>query len=54
METPSKSRFERPVRDWVIIGAIALLNIWYDYYHPVGFVLGGILVVILFVKKFTS
>ena len=48
METPQTNRFERSPGLWVIIAAIVLLNLWFDYYHPLGFVLDGIIAVVLF------
>ncbi len=38
METPSPNRFEASPGFWVLIVAAVLLNVWYDYYHPLGII----------------
>ena len=41
---------------WVIVGMLMLLNIWYDYYHPLGImfdVIGGVVLLIWYLNKST-
>lgn len=49
MDTPSPNRFEASPGTWVMIGAVLLLNVWYDYYHPLGIVLDVIIAVALLI-----
>jgi hypothetical protein len=49
MDTPSLNRFKASPGTWVIIGAVLLLNVWYDYYDPRGIVLDVIIAVALLV-----
>ena len=34
---------------WVIIPSMILLNFWFDYYHPLGFIIDVILGLIILV-----
>jgi hypothetical protein len=57
METPSFDRYGRrsPVF-WLIAGVLILLNVWFDYYHPLGFmfdVVVGIVLLIQYLNKST-
>lgn len=49
METPSSNRFEASPGLWVIIGTVLLLNVWYDYYNPLGIILDVIIAVALLI-----
>jgi hypothetical protein len=54
METPSSNRFERSPGVWVIIAGAVLLNVWYDYYHPLGIIFDviiGIVFLVVYAKK---
>jgi hypothetical protein len=47
--SPSDQFARRPPAFWVIIGALIFVNLWYDYYHPLGilfdvFIVGGLIV----------
>ena len=35
---------------WVFILLVLSLNLWFDYYHPLGFVFDVIVVLVLFIK----
>jgi len=43
------SRPERSPAFWVIVGVLVLLNIWFDYYHPLGIVFDVVLAVFLLI-----
>ncbi len=49
METPSSGRLGRSPAFWVIVGVLILLNVWYDYYHPLGIMFDVVLAVGLLV-----
>ena len=51
METPSFNRFERSPGVWVIIGGVVLLNVWYDYYHPLGIIFDVIIGIVFLVAS---
>jgi hypothetical protein len=46
METPRSNRFEPSRGVWVLIAAVVLINVWYDYYHPLGIIFDVIIAVI--------
>jgi hypothetical protein len=51
METPSPSGplARRSPTFWVIVVVVLALNIWYDYYHPLGILFDVVLAVVLFI-----
>ena len=57
METPSFDRYgHRSPAFWVIVGLAILLNVWFDYYHPIGFmfvVVVGVVLLIWYLSKST-
>jgi polyferredoxin len=55
METLS-DRYRRWPVFWMIVGMVILLNIWFDYYHPLGFIFDvvvGIVLLIQYLNKST-
>jgi hypothetical protein len=44
---------KHPAALWVFI-PLVVLNIWFDYYHPLGIVLDVIILPVLFVRYPTS
>jgi hypothetical protein len=45
--------FERPDRGWsywIFLAVIVVLNCWFDYYHPLGFLI-GIIIAFIFVIR---
>jgi hypothetical protein len=50
MTNRTRNRFERGPGLWVIIAVIVGLNLWYDFYHPLGFFFDAIIVIVLIVK----
>jgi hypothetical protein len=50
MEPTFLDRFRpRSPASWVIAVVLILLNIWYDYYHPLGIIFDVILAVVLLI-----
>jgi hypothetical protein len=50
METPSSDRLgRRSPAFWVMVGVLVLLNIWYDYYHPLGIIFDVVVAVVLLI-----
>ncbi len=52
METrtpPSGRLARRSPAFWVIVVVVLALNIWYDYYHPLGIVFDVVLAVVLLI-----
>ena len=50
MEIPSSDRLRRrSPAFWLIVGVLILLNVWYDYYHPLGIIFDVILAVVLLI-----
>jgi hypothetical protein len=50
MELPSSDRLgRRSTAFWLIVGVLILLNVWYDYYHPLGIIFDVILAVVLLI-----
>jgi hypothetical protein len=51
MENPPFDRYGRrsPVL-WVIVGVLILLNVWFDYYHPLGFIFDVVVGVVLLIR----
>jgi hypothetical protein len=44
VETPPSDRpARRSPAFWVLVGAVVLLNIWYDYHHPLGIIFDVVL-----------
>jgi hypothetical protein len=35
---------------WVFLAVLVLLNVWFDYYHPLGIIIDVILVVVLLTR----
>lgn len=35
---------DRPLALWPVVAIFVALNAWYDYYHPLGAILDGVLV----------
>lgn len=35
---------------WGMVGVLILLNVWYDYYHPLGIMFDVVLGVILLIR----
>jgi hypothetical protein len=46
---PSDKLKRRPPAFWMIIGLLILINLWYDYYHPLGLIFDLIIAVGIFV-----
>ena len=40
---------EHPGVLWVLI-PVGVLNLWFDYYHPFGFVVDGIVVIAVYIR----
>jgi hypothetical protein len=41
---------------WAMVGVLILLNIWYDYYHPLGImfdIVGAVVLLIWYLNKST-
>jgi hypothetical protein len=51
MKTHSSNRFRRSPAFWVMVGVLILLNVWFDYYHPIGILFDVIIGVIWFFKS---
>ena len=51
MKTHSSNRFTRSPAFWVMVGVLILLNVWFDYYHPIGIIFDVIIGVIWFFKS---
>jgi hypothetical protein len=50
MENPPSDRLgRRSPLTWVIVGVLILLNVWYDYYHPLGIMFDVVLAVVLLI-----
>ncbi len=54
VETRSRSPFERSPGVWVIVGGLLLLNVWFDYYHPVWLIIDGVIVFIVIVELMSA
>jgi hypothetical protein len=50
MANRNPNRFEKSLGVWVIIAVLVGLNLWYDWYHPLGFFFDAIIVIVLIVK----
>jgi hypothetical protein len=57
METPPSDRLaRRSPAFWVIVVVLVALNVWYDYYHPLGIVfdvVGAVVLLIWYLNKST-
>jgi hypothetical protein len=57
MEIPSSDRFRRRSPGFcVIVAVLVALNVWYDYYHPLGImfdVVGAVVLLIWYLGKST-
>lgn len=42
--------FEKSPGLWVIVAVVVGINLWFDYYHPPGFILDGIILIVLLIK----
>jgi hypothetical protein len=54
METLPPNRFEGSPGFWVLIATVVLLNVWYDYYHPLGIIFDvvfGVGVLVTYLNK---
>ncbi len=50
MEIPSSDRLgRRSPAFWLIVGVLILLNVWYDYYHPLGIIFDVVVAVVLLI-----
>ena len=53
METPAPHSSDRLARRspafWVIVVVLVALNVWYDYYHPLGIIFDVILAVVVLI-----
>jgi hypothetical protein len=53
METSASNTSDQPGGrspiTWVLVTLLILLNVWYDYYHPLGIMFDVVLAVALFV-----
>jgi hypothetical protein len=45
---------ERPLSFWIIVAVIIGLNVWFDYYHPLGILFDVIIVIILAVRSYRA
>jgi hypothetical protein len=53
---PSDRLARRSPAFWVIVVVLGALNVWYDYYHPLGIVfdvVGAVVVLIWYLNKST-
>jgi hypothetical protein len=48
--SPSDRPARRSPAFWVICAVLVLLNIWYDYYHPIGIMFDVVLALVLLVR----
>jgi len=44
------NRFQHKPVTWLLIGALVTVNVWYNYYHPLGIFFDAIIVIILLAK----
>ena len=49
-EIPPSDQLKRhSLSFWVIVGALIFVNLWYDYYHPLGIIIDIIIAVALLI-----
>lgn len=50
MDIEPSHRQKRSPAFWVMAGLLILLNLWFDYYHPLGFIMDVVIVAWLVTK----
>jgi hypothetical protein len=50
MANGSSSPFERNRGFWWIVAVLVGLNLWFDYYHPLGFLFDIIILIVVIAK----
>jgi hypothetical protein len=45
---------DRPLSFWIIVSVIIGLNVWFDYYHPLGILFDIIIVIILGFRSYRA
>lgn len=50
MRSGGSNPFWTGPRLWAIVAVAIGVNLWYDYYHPLGLIVDGIVIVVLLFK----